>query len=178
VLGGTGVGIAYATSTGSPSVSGMLSGVMTTSVADPYLDDIGSVFGVTQRELLGMADAVVTNVSDLPPVLPSMTLTVIKANATFTPAQPLVGTGILVVLGDLTLQQNSLSNFNGLIYTTGDYEQNSPSQISGAIVSRGDVAIRGSGDFSEVNYDGSLLTQMVQQMGQYRFSRSALLIDQ
>jgi hypothetical protein len=38
------------------------------------------------------------------------------------------------------------------------------------------VDILGSGDFSEVNYDPSRLDQLQRRMGQYRFSRSAILV--
>lgn len=177
VLGGTGIGILYASSTGSPSIAGDVAGLQSTSTVTPYLDGIAQVFGVTQRELVGMADLVADNVSDLPAVLPSMSLTVARGDLTFTPAHPLVGTGVLVVLGNLTIERDSLSSFNGLIYTAGNFEQNSPSQVSGAVVARGDVNILGSGDFSEVNYDPALLDQIQRQMGQYRFSRSAVILS-
>ena len=43
-----------------------------------------------------------------------MSLIVIQGDATFTTAQPLVGSGILVVFGNLTIPAGS--NFNGVIY--------------------------------------------------------------
>ena len=178
ILGGTDMGILYPAATGAPTVGGAVAGNPSTGTVDPYLDSIESVFGVSQRELISMADVVAMSVNDLPPEFPAMSLAIVKSDATFDASHPLVGNGILVVLGDTVIESDSFSNFNGLIYVTGDYEQNSPSQISGAIVVQGDVDIKGGGDFSEVNYDGALLAQIQNQMSQYRFSRSALLVQE
>ena len=178
ILGGSGMGVLYSASSGTPSLSGGVSGIVSTGTTDPYLNDINSVFGVAQQELVGMADVVASTVDDLPAILPQMSLTVVRGDATFTSAHPLIGTGILVVLGDLVMSGGSLSNFNGLVYTTGDYEQNSPSQVSGAVVAQGAVRIRGSGDFSEINFDGPLLGQIQRHLSQYRFSRTAILVKE
>ena len=175
--GGSGIGVAYPSSTGSPSLSGSVDGLMNTSVVDPYNDSIEEIFGVGQQDLVGMADVVAANAADLPTKLPEMSLIVVTGDAIFTSANPLVGSGLLVVLGDLEMQSGSLSSFNGLIYTTGDYDQGSPSQVSGAVVSRGQVNLRSSGDFSEVYYDPAILSQIMLHIGQYRFSRSPTLLS-
>jgi hypothetical protein len=178
VLGGaSGIGVAYPPSTGSPSLSGSVDGLMNTSVVDPYNDGIEEVFGVGQQELVGMADVVAASAADLPATLPVMSLIIVTGDAVFTSATPLVGSGLLVVLGDLQMQSGSLSSFNGLIYTTGDYDQGSPSQVSGAVVSRGQINLRSSGDFSEVYYDPAILSQIMLHIGQYRFSRSPTLLS-
>jgi hypothetical protein len=178
VLGGAnGIGVAYPPSTGTPALSGSVDGLMDSSVVDPYQDGIEEVFGVGQQELIGMADVVAASVNDLPGTLPEMALIVVTGNAVFTPANPLVGSGLLVVLGDLQMQSGSLSSFNGLIYTTGNYDQGSPSQVSGAVISRGLVNLRSSGDFSEVYYDPAILSQIIRHIGQYRFSRSPTLLS-
>ena len=176
ILANADIGILYPPSTGTPTVNGSIGAAIDTSASSPHLDSIQDVFGVDQRELIGMADLVVYTMSDLPAQLPSMALTIVRGNATFTSAQPLIGTGILVVFGDLMIAADSFSNFNGLIFTTGDYEQNAPSQVSGAIVSHGNVDIRGAGDFSEITFDDALLAQIQKEMGQYRVGRSPLLV--
>jgi hypothetical protein len=176
VIAGTDIGVLHPPSTGSPILNGPISGSVIDGTASPYLDSIDDVFGVGQRELIGMADLVAYSMADIPSPLPSMTLTVVRGNATFTGTQPLVGTGILVVLGDLTIAADSFSNFNGLIFVTGNYEQNAPSQVSGAIVGHGAIDLKGAGDFSEVTLDTPLLSHIQKEMGQYRFTRSPLLV--
>lgn len=176
IIAGTDIGVLHPSATGVPTLNGGVSASVVDGTASPYLDSIQDVFGVGQRELIGMADVVAYNMADVPSPLPSMTLTVVRGNATFTDTQPLIGTGILVVLGDLTIAADSFSNFNGLIFVTGDYEQNAPSQVSGAIVGHGTIDIKGAGDFSEVTLDTVLLSLIQKEMGQYRFTRSPLLV--
>jgi formylmethanofuran dehydrogenase subunit C len=101
-----------------------------------------------------------------------MALIVVNGDATFTSTRRMSGTGVLVVLGDLTVSASSYSSYNGLVYTTGDYTQNAPSQVSGAVISRGTVNINGTSDFSEVVYDSGVLAQIQRHMGQYRFNRN------
>ncbi len=172
IYGGSDIGIAYPPGTGNPSTAGELTGSPTRSQVDPYADGISAVFGVTQSELVAMADIVVGATSELPAKLPDMALIVINGNATFTAARRMTGTGVMVVLGDLTIDANSYSNYNGLVYVTGDYVQNAPSQVSGSIIGRGAVTIRGTGDFSEVFYDEPVLSQIRRHMGQYRCNRN------
>ena len=107
-----------------------------------------------------MADVKASSVADLPEDLPAMSIVVVQGDAVFTDAQPLNGVGVLVVFGDLTIPANSNSAYNGLIYVDGDYKQGAPSSISGAVIVTGDVVIQGSSDFSEVNYDPGILSQI------------------
>ncbi|ANM29590.1 hypothetical protein ABI59_08370 [Acidobacteria bacterium Mor1] len=166
------IGIAYPNSTGSPSRSGEVKAAILQSTVADYNSEISAVFGVSQQELIAMADIRAASAADLPDSLPGMSLVVITGNATFTSAQPLSGVGVLVVFGDLTLSAGSASSYNGLIYVTGDYTQGAPSSISGVVIAKGDVAIQGSSDFSEVNYDQSILSQIQRSLGQYRFTRN------
>lgn len=148
---------------GNPSKSAMVSGF---NVSIPV------VFGVLEPELRGMADVVGATQADLPSRLPDMSLTVVTGNATFDSTHPLSGSGILVVEGNLTLGAASASAYSGLIWVGGNYVQNAPSQVSGSIATVGSATFQGTGDFSEVSYDGQMLSTVRQQMGQYRFSRA------
>jgi hypothetical protein len=133
------------------------------------------VFGVTQQELLGLADMTVTTIGDLPVTLPSMSLIVVSGNAPFTAQRPLVGSGVLVVLGNVTIPAGSNSSWSGVIYATGNVTIGQPTQVSGAIIAgsaAGVVNISSGADIAEVDYDPSIITQLNQQMAQYRFSRS------
>jgi hypothetical protein len=178
ILGGdSGIGVAYEHLTGSPSLSGTVAGLIQTSEVDPYLDSIPEVFGVDQQQLIGLADVVAASAAELPTDLPEMSLVVVTGDAIFTSSRPLVGSGVLVVLGNVELQAGSLSSFNGLIYAQGNYTQHAPSQVSGAIVAQGSVGLFGSGDFSEVYYDPEMIAQIMRHIGQYRFSRSPTLLE-
>lgn len=172
IFGGDDIGIAYPPSTGTPTIAGRVTGSPARTQVSPYNDGIQNVFGVTQSELVAMADIVVSSVSELPTRIPDMTLVVVDGNAVFDATNRMTGSGVLVVLGSLTVNANSYSAYNGLIYTTGAYTQNAPSQVNGSIVSQGNVRLNGTGDFSEVSYDQTILTQIQRHMGQYRFNRN------
>ena len=169
-------GILYANTASSPSICAFpcfLGGNPSRYASVAGFDvSIPVVFGVLEPELRGMADVVGATQADLPTRLPDMSLTVVTGNATFDSSHPLSGSGILVVEGNLSLASASASAFSGLIWVGGAYSQNAPSQISGAIATVGTATFQGTGDFSEVSYDGQMLSTVRQQMGQYRFSRA------
>jgi hypothetical protein len=198
--GGAGTGIIY-TGTNTPVIGGApteVSGTPATGQdALPFEGSIPEVFGVTETELKNMADlkgtlaqiAAATN----PPLqpgesLPAMNLIIIdggNGTVSFDATRPLIGSGILVVLdADVVVQANTNANFNGIIYVRGTYTQNAPSLISGTVMvvkkadgTGGTVSITGSGDFSEVDYDGAMIQQVQNQLGQYRFSRPPYLVS-
>lgn len=183
IKGGTGgVGFANAT-TGRPIT---ITNAAVTVTGNPArrnnstaLYDFQNVFNVTQQELLGLADIQATRMKDLPNPLPSMSLVVFKGNAAFDATTPLKGSGIFVVLGDLSITGASSSDFNGVIYVTGNFTMDQPSLVSGAVIvangtTTGDISIgNGAGsDVAEIDYDPSMLTQINQQMAAYRYSRA------
>lgn len=156
---------------------------------------IPSVFGITQQELLLMADRTVltTNISPLftpagATTLPPMSIIVLNnpgANFVFNAAQPLNGSGILVVLGNLTISANSNSVFNGLVYVQGTFTMSQPSTINGAVIVVDPVApatvpaagtrtvtLSGAGEKPVIRYDQNLLNYVAQRMGQYRTTRN------
>jgi hypothetical protein len=178
VQGGQGIGVSCRNGSGLITNNGVVTGatpIKQNSVA-PY--DVQAVFSVTTQELLGLADVNVTSVNQLPANLPSMSLIVVRGNANFTAARPLVGSGIMVVFGNLNVAMNSNASFSGVIYVTGTVNIGEPSLISGALIcannaaSGNSVVLNSSSDVVEVDYDPSMITQINQQMGQYRYSRS------
>lgn len=173
IFGNDDIAVAYPDTEAMPATgSADLDGNPTTSSVANYNDSVSAVFGVTQQELLGMADIRAASVAELPPNLPAMSLVVITGDADFTSARPLRGVGVLIVFGDLTLGAASNSSFNGLIYVDGDYEQHAPSSISGSVIVTGGVDLRGTSDFSELNYDDAIIGQIQRSLGQYRFIRN------
>jgi hypothetical protein len=176
IQGGTGIGISCPSGTGSVINNGTVTGQAATIKTNSTAKfDMPGVFGVTQQELLGLADMTVTTIGDLPVTLPSMSLIVVSGNAPFTAQRPLVGSGVLVVLGNVTIPAGSNSSWSGVIYATGNVTIGQPTQVSGAIIAgsaAGVVNISSGADIAEVDYDPSIITQLNQQMAQYRFSRS------
>ncbi|HWS70803.1 MAG TPA: hypothetical protein VN605_01755, partial [Thermoanaerobaculia bacterium] len=134
------------------------------------------VFGVTQQELIGMADLVVDDESQLPDPLPSMALIVIKGNATFNTQRHLGGSGILVVLGNLILNPQSDAFFNGVIWVGGNLVITPPASISGSIVANGNVQFAGGSEVADVDYDSSILDQIRLQKGNYLASRTPWVV--
>ncbi len=181
IQGGAGIGISCRNGTNNVSNSGTVTGqVNTIKVNSTAAYDVQSVFAVTTQELLGLADVSVTRMQDLPTTLPSMSLIVIRANTNWPSTQPLKGSGIMVIFGDLIIPPNSNTDWSGVIYVTGNVSISEPSLISGAIIAANpggagtwSVRVTSSSDVSEVDYDPSMITQINQQMGQYRYSRNA-----
>ena len=175
IFGNNNIGIAYPPDTGFPARSGEVNAAAAESQVEAYNDSISAIFGVTQSELVAMADVKAASVAELPATLPAMSIVVIQGDARFTTDNPLIGVGVLLVFGDLTIDNNTASAFNGLIYVDGDYIQGAPSSMSGTLIITGDCDINGSSDFSEINYDAEIISQIQKNLGQYRFTRNQTL---
>jgi hypothetical protein len=174
--GASGIGAAYPPSTGSPNGNGSITGNPASSTTTlPYTID--GVFGVSQTELLAMADLVVDDESGLPDPLPDMALIVVRGNATFNPQKKLVGSGILVVLGNLILNPQSDTYYSGLIWVGGNFHLAPPGIINGAVISNGNGHLTGGSDVAEINYDQAMLNQVRLQLGNYLFSRSPFVVE-
>lgn len=173
--GASGIGIAYPPSTGTPTVTGTVTGSppQATTGGGFTLD---SVFGLSQQELVAMADIVVNDETELPDPLPNMALIVIKGNATFNPTRKLNGSGILIVLGNLVLNPQSDAFFNGVIWVGGNCNISPPSNISGSIVANGNITLSSGSEVSEVDYDAAILDQVRLQLGNYAFSRTPWIV--
>ncbi|MFP5247124.1 MAG: hypothetical protein ACLGH0_10560, partial [Thermoanaerobaculia bacterium] len=174
--GSTGIGAAYRPSTGTPTGNGTISGnpARNTTSGAFALD---SVFGVTQNELLAMADLVVDDERQLPNPLPDMSLIVVRNNATFSPTRKLRGSGILVVLGNLILNPQSDAYYSGLIWVGGTFTVAPPGIINGSVIVNGNAVISGGSEVAEINYDAAMLDQVRLQMGNYLFSRPPWIVE-
>jgi hypothetical protein len=181
VIGGTsGRGVA-STNNSSPTVAAgaTLSGNPAYGVAAGAFS-LTTVFGVSnQTDLATIADINVSSVASLPNPLPSMQLILLNVGAgntaVFNSARPLVGSGILIVFGNLQLGGgvSAPSSWDGVIYVTGTYQQTDPSTVNGSVVVAGTTAtVDGTGNFSEIFWDPFMFNQIQQQLSQYRFSRS------
>ena len=173
--GADGIGAAYRPSTGSPSGGGTITGSPAQNTTTNSFG-IAQIFGVTQSELLAMADIVVDDERDLPNPLPAMSLVVVRGNATFNAQRKFNGSGIFVVLGNLILNPQSDPYFSGVIWVGGTLVISPPATISGSIVANGNVQINGGSEVCEVNYDSAILQQIRLQMGSYLFTRNPWIV--
>jgi len=182
--GSAGIGTIYPPSTGTSGGTGTISGnparaTMSTSGTLPPPAQrltIDYIFGVSQSELLSMADLVVDDERDLPDPLPDMALIVIRNNATFNATRKLTGSGILVVLGNLALNPNSDTFYSGIIWVGGSFNLSPPGIINGSVIANGNVQVSGGSEVAEINYDAAIIDQIKQQMGNYLFSRSPWIV--
>lgn len=181
VLGGAvAAGLYHRASTGNPTISGTgatLTGTPNRSTTTTYNDSYVSVFGVTLDELAAMADYVVTTPGNFPTPVPIDTVVVAHTPMTFDATRPLRGTGVVVMVGDVTINTGSNSSFSGLLYVQGNLVVREPCEIQGAVICTGTVTVRGNLDFATVQYDDTILQHLRQELGTYRiagaFSRPA-----
>lgn len=177
VLGGTKTGVFYSKSTGTPkflSGSEVKGTPASAASSSTYKDDIQTVFGVSLPELKAMADASYATPASFPAPIGDFTLNVVTGPITFDLARPIRGTGVVVVIGDCTVAAGSNAFFNGVLYVQGKLTIRGPVYFRGTVVVTGAVDIAGSGaDYSELNYDGRIISQVLTILGQYRFSTSA-----
>jgi hypothetical protein len=172
VVGGVGAGIGYKSGTGSPSISGEVSGSPSVAAINPWDDSVEAVFGVSTEQLRSLADDRISSNAAFPAVVPNNSILFVETNLSFDASKPLKGTGIVYVNGDLTIGPSSNSFFTGMLYVTGDLTINAPSLIRGTIVALGNVTMSGVGDYSELEYDDGVLNSLMVEVGQYRMSKA------
>jgi hypothetical protein len=176
ILGGsTGAGVYYRSGTGTPSVSGTgasITGTPPTSAATVYDDTLRTVFGVGLEELRAVANYVVTDAAQFPSPVPANTIIVCEVPVTFTDTRPLLGTAVVICLDDVTVEANSNSTFNGMLYVGGDFVLRAPSEIAGATVVAGSVLVVGSADTASITFDDMVLDLLRLEIGSYRLSSS------
>ena len=197
---GTPTGLGYTTPTNpaNPQITGTTPGATSSGIPSaPNRFTIPFVFGMTTQELRSVGREYST-VASMPwcnppnPAcgglvsLPPMQLWILNdpllpnKNYQFTALNPLNGTGILVVFGNLDIQANSFSSFNGLIYVSGNYSQGSSTTVNGTVIvdtgAAGTVTITGAaGNFANIRYDGNLINFIARRMGLYTMIRSPYL---
>jgi hypothetical protein len=182
VDGGDEAGICWHTEDGRVTGSGDLTGSPAEQTSSSDID-VDTIFGVTKDQLKNMADYYVTSTSDLPDMRFSMAIIYIDGNAQFTSTRPLKGSGILFVDGNLTLTNNSGALWSGLVYCTGNISMGDSAVIMGSVVGTGNsinVHSTSGGnmsDVAEITYDGDILQQIQQKVGQYRMTRSPYRVE-
>jgi hypothetical protein len=174
VLGGAvAAGFYHRASSGNPTISGTgatLTGTPNRSTTTVYNDSYIAVFGVTLDELSAMADYVVNSPTNFPAPVPIDTVVVAQTPMTFDASRPLRGTGVVVVVGDVTIAAGSNSSFSGLLYVQGNLVVREPCEIQGAVICTGTATVRGNLDFATVQYDDTILQHLRQELGTYRLA--------
>jgi hypothetical protein len=172
-------GIYYPTTSGSPNTSGAtIVGTPGTSgvAGTDYDGSYEAVFGLTFAELSSMADQVITTASAFPSPLPDSALIVADAGTiTFTSSLPLSGSGLVIVKGNVAINQGSNSLFTGLLYVEGNLTIREPCEINGSVICTGTMNVRGATDFATINYDETALSALMQSFGNYRRANSLFL---
>lgn len=166
--GATGAGVFYPSGTGTP-VTGWVDGTPPLAPSASYNGDVRAVFGVEAIDLQAVADDTISDPASFPSPMPNNSVLYVEArNLEFTPARPLVGTGVIYAEGNVVVHPGSASRFNGLLYVQGDLVVTSPALISGAVVVNGRFLIGGSGDLATIQFDEGVLAALRQEIGQYR----------
>lgn len=172
IAGGTKGGLIQKASTGTANTSAAeISGTPAKGTIVAYDDTTETMFGVTMPELKAMADASWATAAAFPKKIGDFTLNVVPGPITFDDSRPLRGTGIVVVEGDATFVSGNNSFFNGLLVVRGNLNLRAPVYFRGTVVVTGAVDMSGTGgDYAELNYDDTILSEVLTILGQYRFS--------
>lgn len=172
IIGGAKGGLINKSSTGTPNTTGAeITGTPAKGTISSYDDTTETMFGVTMPELKAMADASWASAANFPKKIGDFSLNVVPGPITFDDARPLRGTGIVVVEGDASFIAGNNSFFNGLLVVRGNLTLRAPVYFRGSVVVTGTVDMAGTGgDYSELNYDAAILTEVLTILGQYRFS--------
>jgi hypothetical protein len=173
VVGGTGGGIFYPSGTGAPSyVAGSVTGgIAAATPPENYNGSYEAVFGLPLPDLRTIASLVITDPADFPSPIPAYSLIIVEApSIAFDLSRPLKGTGVVVVVGNVTVLPGSNSNFSGLLYVDGNLTVRAPAEIQGSVVCTGSVTVQGSPDYATITYDDGILNALRHELGNYRQS--------
>jgi len=98
-------------------------------------------FGLTKEEFLELFPPQPANTFN--GTLRDWELKVVRGPLHLTGSRSLCGRGILVVIGDLTVNGTCSDGFQGLVYVAGDYDQQGNSVLTGAVVVEGVADLTG-----------------------------------
>ncbi len=142
--------------------------------------NIDSIFGVSEDVVKSVSDIVTDDVNDIPQDFENL-LIYFQGNLQFN-TKPLRGTGVLIVTGNLMINNNQYNYFSGLIYVKGSINITGNVLINGTIIKErkrtgwgtNDVYLHSTKDFVEVSYDRNILNAIRLRMGNYRFCSAPL----
>jgi Tfp pilus assembly protein PilX len=181
IIGGIGAGIYYPATSGTPTTGPASAARVTgspglaTSVA--YDDSYESVFGLSYDELRAMATLVVTSAANFPSPMPENGLVIIDTGSTLniSNTKPLTGTAIVIIVGNVTLNDGNNANFNGLLYVDGNMTLRAPSLLKGSVICTGNLTVQGVGDYATIQYDVDVLNGLMSHVGNYSVANTLML---
>ena len=176
--GGLAIGVASTTGTLSQSASAEVYASTRYAAVPGYDASVKRVFGVEWAELKSLADISSGRLAGTPDDIADGSLVVLERDVTYGADLPLRGSGVLVVKGNLLIAPNSKSYFSGVLYVMGDVTIYGPALIRGTIIATGRVNLQGSaGDYVELENEPATVTRILGSMSQYRFSRAVYTPD-
>ncbi|MEZ5963858.1 MAG: hypothetical protein R3F56_08445 [Planctomycetota bacterium] len=95
------------------------------------------------------------------------------------PGQPLDGSMLLVVSGNLTVQPGTGSKVNGVVFVTGNTDIRGPFTLNGMLVGRGAVHLQGNGAGQDavIQHDPVAVQRLLQSLSRYRANRVVRNVD-
>jgi len=130
--------------------------------------DPQEIFGVNLTEMRTLANNIYYAPSELPNQLPMGIHYLSGGTFTFNAAKNLFGQGILIVDGNLILDESSASMFDGLVYVTGTLTIRESNSLSGAVIASRVVCTPTNAAFIE--YNDFILEQVRTRLSGYRMN--------
>ena len=141
-----------------------------------YDDSYEAVFGMSYAELRAMATLVVTNAANFPSPMPENGIVCVECGTiNVGPPKPLLGTAIVIVKGNLVMNNGNYCNFNGLLYVEGNMTLRAPSIIRGSVICTGNLTVQGATEYATIQYDADVLNGLMSHTGNYATANSMLL---
>ncbi len=118
-----------------------------------------------------LSDRVVTGPGDLPKHPITDQIVFAPGNLTLPAGKPLRGRMLLIVDGDLTVEDGNGSNFTGIVFVTGKALIRGAFQLAGSLIAGSEVRIGEGTEKVDIGYDQGAIDQLRAELGRYRTSR-------
>jgi len=120
---------------------------------------------------------IVTNEADFPVPVPENSLIIVDCSTNFTidETRQLLGSGLVIVRGNMSMLPGNGSLFNGLLYVDGNLTMRGPSEINGSVIVTGNMTVQGMPDYAAINFDEDAINNLISNFGTYRRVNSIFL---
>jgi hypothetical protein len=144
------------------------------------LMDYQTVFGLDEPQMKEFADTVITDVTDprMDKPLMDSEIRFVVGNVNYTLAKPLLGNGILIVDGNVTITSHG-HKFDGILWVTGNLTVTGGGYVKGCIVTGGktsaaatlSIAGENASNFFRVYYDPETIATLNSKKFKYTMFR-------
>jgi hypothetical protein len=171
--GGVGDGLAYFDGPGKMPVAcaGCISSLNDLGLSGGTVKDISpeAVFSASFDDLKVLADVSLRGGDPLPTPFPDLNLIYIDGDATFDATNPLRGSGVVIVRGNVTALSQSNTYFSGVLYVGGNATFTGAAALSGTTIVLGNLTLNGQNDVIDVDLrQPAVLSIARQTMARYR----------